>query len=269
MNRLVHPSGLKNFADTSVTSNITVGVGQVRESNQVVVLDVGNVLELNDKQRVDAINNFDFARDFDTRVNGSKFLTLKNRTLTDFTRCKTNRVLVHDDISANFSSDGFESTNTIIEPLIEDIGHYLVQIVDPDTFDSQFSELVTLTTESNSFLLEKTTDFTTVKLGDFNTEILPTGTKNLLFEPTEKFLKDHDIKILKIDFNTDLTGIGTNGIGSVDLTGVNSGVGSTTVGFTTSSIIEVPTYDFNSLYATIFVQDSVCLLYTSPSPRDS
>ena len=106
-------------------------------------------------------------------------------------------------------------------------------------------------------MLEKTTDFTTVKLGNFDTEILPTGTKNLLFEPTEKFLKDHDIKILKIDFNTDLTGIGTNGIGSVDLTGVNSGVGSTTVGFTTSSIIEVPTYDFNSLYATIFVQDSV------------
>ena len=65
VNRLVHPSGLKNFADTSVTSNITVGVGEVRESNQVVVLDVGNVLELNDKQRVDAINNFDFARDFD------------------------------------------------------------------------------------------------------------------------------------------------------------------------------------------------------------
>ena len=41
VNRLVHPSGLKNFADTSVTSNISVGVGEVRESNQVVVLDVG------------------------------------------------------------------------------------------------------------------------------------------------------------------------------------------------------------------------------------
>ena len=257
VNRLVHPSGLKNFADTSVVSNLKVGVGEVRESNQTVVLDVGNILELRDKQRVDAINNFDFARDFDTRVNGSKFITLKNRTLTDFTRCKTNRVLVHDDISDNFSSEGFESTNTVIEPLVEEFGHYLIQIVDPDTFDSQFSEIVTLTTESNAFLLEKTTDFTTVKLGDFETEILPTGTKNLLFEPTEKFLKDHDIKVLKIDFNTDLTGIGTNGIGSVDLTGVNSGVGSTTVGFTTSSIIEVPTYDFNSLYATIFVQDSV------------
>ena len=61
---------------------------------KLLFLDVGNILELNDKQRVDAINNFDFARDFDTRVNGSKFLTIQNRTLTDFTRCKTNRVLL-------------------------------------------------------------------------------------------------------------------------------------------------------------------------------
>ena len=70
--------------------------------NQInVVLDVGNALELNDKQRVDAINNFDFARDFDTRVMDLSF-NFQNRTLTDFTRCKTNRVLLHDDISANF-----------------------------------------------------------------------------------------------------------------------------------------------------------------------
>ncbi len=257
VNRLVHPSGLKNFADTTVTSNLKVGVGEVRESNQSIVLDVGNVLELNDKQRVDAINNFDFARDFDTRINGSKFLTLQNRTLTDFTRCKTNRVLLHDDVSDNFSSEGFESTSTLIEPLIEDFGNYLVQIVDPDTLDVQFTEIVALTTENDAFILEKNTDFTKLKLGDFETEILPTGTKNLLFTPTEKFLKDHDIKLLKIDFNTDLAGIGTNGIGSIDLTGVNTGIGSTTVGFTTSSIIEIPSYDFNSLYASIFVQDTL------------
>ena len=85
---------MKNFADTSVVSNLKVGVGEVRESNQVVVLDVGNILELRDKQRVDAINNFDFARDFDTRTSGSKVLNSSNRSLTDFTRCKTNRVLL-------------------------------------------------------------------------------------------------------------------------------------------------------------------------------
>ena len=166
-------------------------------------------------------------------------------------------MLLHDAISATFQSEGFESTNTVIEPLVEDFGNYLVQIIDPDTFDAQFTELVVLTTESNAFILEKNTDFTNIKLGDFDTEILATGTKNLLFTPTEKFTRDHDIKLLKIDFNTDLTGIGTNGIGSIDLTGVNAGIGSTTVGFTTSSIIEVPTYDFNSLYAKIFVQDSL------------
>ena len=256
VNRLVHPSGLKNFADTSVVSNLKVGVGEVRESNQVVVLDVGNILELRDKQRVDAINNFDFARDFDTRTSGSKFLTLQNRSLTDFTRCKTNRVLLHDDISATFQSEGFESTNTVIEPLVEDFGNYLIQIIDPDTLDSQFSEVVTITTESDAFLLEKSTDFTTIKLGDFDTEILATGTKNLLFNPTEIFTRDHDIKVLKIDFNTDLTGIGTNSIGHVDLVGVNTGIATTTVGFTTTSILEIPTYDFNGLFAGIFVQDS-------------
>ena len=94
---------------------------------------------------------------------------------------------------------------------------------------------------------------------DFKNQLISIiGTKNLLFEPTEKFIKDHDIKLLKIDFNTDLTGIGTNSIGHVDLVGVNTGIATTTVGFTTTSILEVPTYDFNG-----------CLLYTSPSPRDS
>ena len=257
VNRLTHPSGLKNFADTSVLSKIPVGIGETAESNQSIVLDVANVLEIEDKQRVDAINNFDLARDFDTRTNNSKFLTLKNRALTDFTRCKTNRVLLHDDISDTFSSEGFESFTTTIEPLTDEIGRYLIQIVDPDTVDTQFTELVTLTTEKDAFILEKSTDFTNQKLGDFNTEITTNGTKNLLFEPVEKFSRDHNIKILKIDFNTDLAGIGTNAIGSVDLTGHNIGVGTTTVGVVTSTILESPDYDFNSLYANIFVQDSV------------
>ena len=257
VNRLVHPSGLKNFADTSVDSNISVGVGVVRNTNQSIVLDVGNVVGLDEKQRVDAINNFDFARDFDTRPNGSKFLTITNRSLTDFTRCKTNRVLVHDDISQTFSSEGFDATNTVIEELTEDFGNYLVQIIDPDTFDTQFTELITLTDENNAYILEKTQDFTTLKLGDFDSEILKTGEKNLLFTPTEKFTKDHDIKILKVDFNTDLAGIGTNAIGSVDLTGVNTGIATTTVGVSTGTIAQFSKNDFNAFYATVFVQDSL------------
>ena len=113
--------------------------------------------------------------------------------------------------------------------------------------------MVTITTESDAFLLEKSTDFTTIKLGNFDTEILATGTKNLLFNPTEIFTRDHDIKVLKIDFNTDLTGIGTNSIGHVDLVGVNTGIATTTVGFTTTTILETVSYTHLTLPTTVIV----------------
>ena len=252
LNRLIHPAGLKNFSDTSIESQVKVGVGTTAKTNDTITLDVLNILELNDSQRVDAINNFDYARDFDSRTNKSKFLELSTKKLADFTRCKSNRVLIHDDISNNFSNTGNKANDTLIETLSEDYGNYLIQIVDPDTLDIQFSELVVLTNELDAFLLEKSTDFTTLKLGDFSTEILETGVKNLIFDPTEKFTKDHDIKILKIDFNTDLVGIGTESIGNIDLTGVVS----TASTATTSTIVEFPKTDFNGLYANIFVQDN-------------
>ena len=256
VNRLVHPAGLKNFADTSIESQVSVGIGTTAITNDLIVLDVLNILGLEEQQRVDAINNFDFVRDYETRGNSSKFIELSTRTLTDFTRCKSNRVLVHDDISDKFSSTGFQENNTVIEQLTEDFGNYLIQIVDPDTSDVQFSEIITLTTTDNAFLLEKTTDFTTLELGEFSTEITSSGEKNLIFTPTEKFTKDHDIKILKIDFNSDLIGIGTQAVGQVDLVGSNVGVDSTTSGVTTTTIAQFPNTDFNGLYANIFVQDS-------------
>ena len=72
-----------------------------------------------------------------------------------------------------------------------------------------------------------------------------------------KIYKDHDIKILKIDFNSDLIGIGTQAVGQIDLVGSNVGVGSTTIGVTTTTIAQFPNTDFNGLYANIFVQDSI------------
>ncbi|MEC8551077.1 MAG: hypothetical protein VXY93_11320, partial [Pseudomonadota bacterium] len=124
VNRLVHPAGLKNFSDTSIESSVKVGVGTTALTKDLIVLDVRNTLGLEDKQRVDAINNFDFVTDFDTRDNSSKFLQLSNKVLTDFSRCKTNRVLVHDDISDKFSSAGFQENNTVIEQLTEDFANY-------------------------------------------------------------------------------------------------------------------------------------------------
>ena len=57
---------------------------------------------------------FDNAIDDDPRQSGitsflqSNSLQIQNRKLTDFTECRTNRVLIHDDISNKFSSRGFQ-----------------------------------------------------------------------------------------------------------------------------------------------------------------
>ena len=258
LNRIIHPAGLKNFADTSVENNVIVGIGttgtEVREVEATVILDV-----IDELKRVDAINNFDFAKDFDVLPNKSKNLQLSTKILTDFSRCISNRVLIHDDISSEFSSVGFSADTTVVETIGADFGNYLIQITDPDTLDAQFSEVVILTDEDDIILFEKTTDFTNIKLGDIKTEITTTGDKNLLFEPTDKFAKDHNIKVLKIDFNTDVIGLSTqssstNSIGNIKQVGVNVstvGLGSTT------TIVEFPKTDFNALYANIFVEDTV------------
>ena len=122
--------------------------------------------------------------------------------------------------------------------MTEDYGNYIIQIIDPDTFDVQLSELIVLTTTDNAYLLEKTTDFTTMKLGDFSTEIDINDEKTLVFTPTEKFEKDHDIKILKIDFNSDLPSSGGASIGNIDLTSVNVGATTEISGISTTSIAE-------------------------------
>ena len=46
VNRLVHPAGLKNFADTSIESQVSVGIGTTALTNDLIVLDVLNVLDL-------------------------------------------------------------------------------------------------------------------------------------------------------------------------------------------------------------------------------
>ena len=69
VNRLLHPAGLKNFADTSIENNVKVGIGTTTSSLSTIILDV-----VNENNRVDAINNFDFVKDYDTLNNKSKNL---------------------------------------------------------------------------------------------------------------------------------------------------------------------------------------------------
>ena len=261
VNRLVHPAGLKNFADTGIQRNIKVGIDSLSKSSISTL-----ILDFTEKTRVDAVNNFDFGDDYDILNSRSKNILLNQRKLTDFTRCLTNRVLVHDDISPNFSSVSFAEGTSVIDEILTDFATYLIQVIDPDTLDTQISEVIVMKTQNNNFLIEKSSDSagvglnnqnTNLKLGEIKTETTTAGDNNLIFEPVDQFNKDHDIKVLKTFFDTDIISTGAKTIGSVKLTGANVGVGSTAVGFTTTSIAEFSRNDFNGLFAKVFVQDSI------------
>ena len=257
VNSIVHPSGLKNFADTFIQSQVKVGFADTRETIRNITLDL-----VSDDNRVDAINNFDYVLDYDRIKNKTKSVLFSNKKLTNFNKCITNRVIMHDDISSKFSSVGFSADTSIIDEITGRFTNYLIQIVDPDTFDTQLSEIVILTKEEDIILLEKTSDTAGVgignidsnlKLGDFKTEITDAGIKNLIFEPTEKFTRDHDIKILKTFSDVDILGTSTNIVGSINLSGSVVNVNSND----TVSIIEFNKDTFNGLQANIFVQDTV------------
>ena len=253
LNRVVHPAGLKNFADTAIATNVNVGVSYGATTNNVVILDVQS------EKRVDTINNYDEVLDYDTRKNftESKYLQFKNTKLTDYNKCLTNRVLIHDDISGRFSSRGNQDLYTEIEEVRDNWARYLIQIKDPDTLDSQITDLIVSTTTYDAILFERSSIYTNMKLGDFSAEVDSFQRKTLLFTPTEKYNKDHDIKVLKTKFDTDLIGIGSHTFGSVNLFGSNVGVGTTTVGFTTATITSYNHNDFNALAANIQITDKV------------
>jgi len=255
VNGILHPAGMKNFADVGITSVANNGVGLGGSTTSIAILDVVG------ERRVDIINNFDNAVDFDTRTNPdqSKFLKIQNRKLTDYTECRTNRVLIHDDISNKFSSRGFEDPFVEIEEIdIRDTHvRYLIQIVDPDTLDSQLSELVLQTSTIDSILFEKSTSFTNEKLGDFSANVDDTGRKTLLFYPTDIYNRDHDIKVLKKTFLNASAGLGTETFGSIRLTGSNV-IGISSVGTASSigTLLEVSDTNFNGLFANIEITNT-------------
>lgn len=253
VNSIVHPAGLKNFADVGITSSTNISVSYGATSNNLIILDVV------EERRVDSINNYDLVIDYDTRENKSKYLKIKNRKLTDYIKCKTNRVLIHDDISGRFSNKDSQDLFVEIEEVTDNFARYLIQVIDPDTLNSQVSDVVVLTTTNDAIALERYNVYSNVKLGDFSAESDSFDRKTLVFTPTDQYNRDHDIKVLKTVFSTDVLGIGTQTIGSIKLTSSNVGVSSIGVsaGSSTRTIAQYDSSDFNSLYASIQIQNTV------------
>jgi hypothetical protein len=259
VNSLVHTSGLKNFADTGITSTASLNV--VTSDNNITT-----IYDIIEENRVDVIYDFDLVKDIDLVGTSSKFLKLKNKKLTDYIECRSNVVLKIDDINRQFSdSDGNPSEFINLLELNTGVSYdnILVRVSSLDNTEIQLTELVLLNDGSNSFLAEKSTLVNTgvglthisgEPIGEFILITDDVDDSNYLrFVPKDPFNTDYDIKLINSNFNSILPGIGTTSIGFINLTGSNR---TATTGIQTS-IISVQANKFSSLYSNIQIIDSV------------
>ena len=242
VNRLLHTTGLKNFADTEIQTQTNVGASLTAVSDPVIVKDII------DEKRVDTINFYDNVVDIDTISNGgtkSKFVKLQSKVLADYIQCNTNRVLKIDDFSPQFRNQ-----SNITEEYVDIISYdnsyseFLIQTIDPNGTDRQLTELIVLNNGLDSITLEKSSIYNTEnEIADIQAYLDEFGSLSLRFTPEDSADTDYDIKVLNSSFNSILSGISTQSIGFVDLIGANKlvGVGSTevVVGFNTNTTTSV------------------------------
>ena len=259
VNRLLHSPGLKNFADTGITSEGKVSAATSETSTSTALVDIINLNADGSTMRVDAINFFDFGIDIDVSSNKSKFVKLQNKKLSDYIECRTNRVLTIDNFNNLFSNA--EDANTTlykdIDSFIANDGYsrYFVQIINPNTSDRQATEIVVLNTADDDLItVEKSSLHNTdSQLADLQAIKDSFGNVKLRFTPVDPYESDFDIKFIKTNFNTTLAGISTQSIGFVDLIGSNVTVG---VG-STATVYEKTTETAESLFAIVELTDTV------------
>ena len=245
VNRLLHTSGLKNFADVGITSITNAGITTSSFADTLA-------LDFIDQKRVDTINNFDFALDIDTDAGKSKFLKLKNTKLSPYIECKTNRVLEIDDISSLFKSTATTLTQFLDLSINARYATFLVQIKDPNTGNTQISDIIIFKDDLNMYTAERSKVHTTPsELGTLLGQMDTSKNVSLKFTPDDPENNDYDIKILQTSFNTNLTGIGTQSIGFINLSGINTTVATAT----TSTIISTDINNTDAFFASIEVND--------------
>jgi len=261
VNQLVHPTGLKNFADTEITSKANVSI-----ASSISLLPV---LDFVSERRVDTINNFDLALDYDPTSTSSRFITFKNKKLSDYVECRSNRVLQIDDISGRFSSSEFNKdtfTDTIEYPITDFYSKFLVQVMDENKQSTQVSELVVLNDYNNTYTLNKIDLFTDQKLGDFGGAFGDVGDPILRFTPINANDFNYNLKIYRESFTNDpfSIGIGFTEFGFTRLSGTTENVGPSGGG----GLLGVSTTVFESqaaLYDTVYAFAQVTDVVTNQS----
>mgnify|MGYP003148165287 CR=1 FL=1 len=253
VNDIVHPSGMKNFANTEVMVE-----GKPGDTTQPADDAGGLVLDfIGDPMRVDAIYPFDLARDFLSVGNISKFVELRNTRLSDFILNKTNRVLNIDDISPQFVSNESNDLSDYRVVAQYPAGRYfqrfLTQTVyldeDPLKNHYQINEFISITVDEDTFLMQKVEiknyDQVGLQTGyaEFDTLYDPAVSKTrLIFRPNEPFDTNYDVKSLQTNF-ADSVGVGTTAFGHIRLDGglAQAGAASTLGISSTTNIIGLST----------------------------
>ena len=250
VNRLVHPTGFKNFADVGITSIASVGIGSDQFLSQI--------LDFINEERVDTFNNFDLALDYLPTTNSSDAIIFRNKKLADFIQCISNRVLQIDDISGKFSSAEF-NRDTFIDAfeysVTDQFSKFLVQIVDEDRTTVQTSELVILNNYDNTYTLNKADLYTGEdSLGTLSGTFAENGNAAMRFNPTDPLIFSYNLKIYRDYFSLSPTniGVGFTDIGFLRLTSRTEDF--PTVGVTTD-IFKSQLSSIDTIYSNVFIRN--------------
>ena len=226
MNRLLHSSGMKNFADMEIKSPVsaaaTVGVNTSIVGTSIIV---DYIFE----GRVDQINTFDLASDIDVVNNVSPAIKMQNKKLSSFIKCVTNRVLLIDDISKTFSSKELNervSQKIVTYPSSIPFQRLLVLAKDVNNlFEYQFTELIVLNTTEGVFTLQKSdTRSSDDEVVTFAADIDDAGIIDISATPIAEGV-NYDFKVVRQLFDSNVGGVATLSLGIASVTGVTTSVG--------------------------------------------
>lgn len=254
VNNLLHTSGLKNFADLQILSEMPPKVAV--ESKSVDNISIKDYIS---DIRVETINNFDLVSDINSAQNKSKFLEFDNVYLSDFILCKTNRVLEIDDFSKEFSSYDDERESTVSNILSIDAknkyNRFLLLIKNTIKQETQFTELVTINDDQNIYNLTKGNLISNQNLPFIVNTSGYVNEKSefyLKFEPNDPYNSVFDIKILQDTLSSNIGIASTQNIGFIDLIG-SSKVATSAIN---TNILQFNASKYKSIYANIHISNA-------------
>ena len=213
VNRVVHPTGLKNFADVQISNNVQVDV--VNQSATTLIADfISN-------SRADQRNGFDLVLDSSTSNQKTRDIRFLNKKLTDYFKCKTNRVLPIDDISDRFSSKNFGQESYVdlsVYPDYVGYSRFLIQTIGNGNTDFQIDDVIVLNDKTNAYTINRGQVGNTFEPFIEYDGNMESGVMYLRAQPEDPDDSSYIIKAVRGYHNTSKTGVGSTSVGKVKIT---------------------------------------------------